>query len=185
MRRTEAPVIVDPTSNYGLKPLHENLQIKVTAMRQLPLTQYCMHRPSCFRADCRDETDEHFPRAIHRSSGPKGVAQKIELHFWISVLPVGILAVHDPGLLRMQFQVAFRKPLPQHIQQLTSLLLTVAMDDRIVCIALEWTRRKLPLHPRIERVVKEKIRQHRADHSPYTNGNLGRLSGLAVGSRLV
>jgi len=68
----------------------------------------------------------------------------------------------------MKFQPAFRKPLPQHVQQLTSLILTVAMNDRIVCITLERTCRKLSLHPRIERVVKKKIR--RVTH--WQNGNM-------------
>jgi len=44
------------------------------------------------------------------------------------------------------------------------------MNDRIVGIAFERTRRKIPPHPRIERVVKEKIRQNRTDHAPYTKG---------------
>jgi hypothetical protein len=41
-----------------------------------------------------------------------------------------------------------------------------------------------PCHPEIERIVKESIGQNRANHSPYTKGNLGRLSGLAVENRL-
>jgi hypothetical protein len=41
-----------------------------------------------------------------------------------------------------------------------------------------------PCHPEVKRVVHEEIGQDWANHSPYTKGNLGRPSGLAVGNRL-
>jgi len=90
--------------------------------------------------------------------------QEVEALLRIAALPVRILAVNDLGLLRMEFQFTFRKPLPQHVQHLTSLLFAVAVDDGIVRIAFERTCRKLPLHPQIERVVQEQIRQDRAHH---------------------
>jgi hypothetical protein len=58
----------------------------------------------------------------------------------------------------MEFQPAFRKPLPQHIQHLTSLILAVAVDDGVVRITLEWTCRKLALHPHVKRIVQKQIR---------------------------
>jgi hypothetical protein len=38
--------------------------------------------------------------------------------------------------------------------------------------------------PQVEGVMKVDVRERRRHHSPYTKGNLGRPSGLAVGNRL-
>jgi hypothetical protein len=40
------------------------------------------------------------------------------------------------------------------------------------------------LGPQIEHVVKIDVGQKRRTHSPYTKGNLGRMSGLAVENHL-
>src|ERR1700736_1018426 len=111
-----------------------------------------MHRLGCLRTDCRDETDKNFSGTVHRPTGAESIAQKVEVLFWIIASSISILAINDLGLLRIEFQLAFRKPLLKLVQQLASLILTAAVDDRIVRITLEWTCRKLALHPHIERV---------------------------------
>jgi hypothetical protein len=40
-----------------------------------------------------------------------------------------------------------------------------------------------PYHPDIERVMHKEVGQDWANHSPYTKGNPGCLSGLAEGLR--
>ena len=86
------------------------------------------------------------------------MTQEVEALVWMIALSISILAVHDLGLLRMESQLAFRKPLLKYVQQLTSLILTATVDDGIVRIALERTCRKLPLHPHVECIMQEKIR---------------------------
>ena len=86
------------------------------------------------------------------------MAQKVELLFWIIASSISIPAINDLGLLRIEFQLAFRKPPLKLVQQLASLLLAAAVDDGIVRITLEWRCRKLALHPHIERIVQEQIR---------------------------
>src|ERR1035437_6384838 len=156
--RIESPVIVDPATNYRQKPSHEFFQRKIASVRKLPLAQNRLHRLGCLRTDCRTETDKHFPRTVHRPTWPKSVAQKVEVLFWIIALSIGILAIHDLGLLRIEFQLAFRKPLLKHVQQLAGLILAVAVDDRIDREKLERTCKKLALHPHVERIMQEQIR---------------------------
>src|ERR1035437_845748 len=135
--RIESPVIVDPATNYRQKPTHELFQRKVASVRKLPLAQNRLHRLGCLRTDCRTETDKHFSGTVHRPTWPKGMAQKVEILLWIIASSIRILAIHDLGLMRIEFQLAFRKPLLKHVQQLASLVLTVAVDDDIVRITLE------------------------------------------------
>ena len=52
---------------------------------------------------------------ILRASWQKRMAKKIEFLIWEVALPIRILAVHDFGLLRMEFRLAIRKPLLQHV----------------------------------------------------------------------
>ena len=54
------------------------------------------------------------------------------------------------------------------------------MNQSVVRIPTLREVRVCPRHPEIERVVEKNVRQNWANHSPYTKGNLGRLSGLAV-----
>jgi hypothetical protein len=127
--RIESPIIVDPTTNYRSQPSHKLLQRKVASVRELPLAQNRMHRLGCLRTDCRNETDKHFPRLVHRPTGSKSMAQKVEVLFWIIASSISIPAINDLGLLRIEFQLAFRKPLLKLVQQLASLILAAAVDD--------------------------------------------------------
>src|ERR1019366_5614781 len=107
--RIESPVIVDPATNYRLKPPYEFFQRKVASVQKLPLAQNQLHRLGCLRTDCRNETDKHLSRAAHRPAWPKSMAQKVEALLWITASSICILAVHDLGLLRTEFQLTFRK----------------------------------------------------------------------------
>jgi hypothetical protein len=77
---------------------------------------------------------------------------------------IGIFAVNDPGLLRVQLQTALRKPLLQRLMQLKRLCLAPTMADGVIGIAFKRDVRELPVHPAIKRIVKKKIRQHGADN---------------------
>ena len=67
------------------------------------------------------------------------MARKVEALLWIIALSIRILAVHDLGLLRMEFQLAFRKPLLELGQQFTSLFFAAAVND--------WSSRPGESHP--------------------------------------
>ena len=74
--------------------------------------------------------------------------------------PLPVLAVHDLGLRRVQFQPDARQPLRQRVPDLPGLPLGRAVHHRVVGIALELHGRELALQPRIERVVQEQVRQY-------------------------
>src|SRR6516225_9413103 len=62
----------------------------------------------------------------------------------------------------MKLKPALRKSRPDGFQHRPCLFLTPAVYDGIVSISLERIVRKGPLHPRIERIMQEEIRQERA-----------------------
>jgi hypothetical protein len=117
-RRTmKTPVIVDPANKSRPCPLGDFLQVEIVAMMQLPATHVFAHRLGRFVADRRGETDEQLSSAIHRLSGSKRKAQKIEALLRITVRSVRVFAVHNLRLLRMQFQLTRRKSRFQRLPQ--------------------------------------------------------------------
>ena len=63
----------------------------------------------------------------------------------------------------MKRQTALLKPTPHRVQDPADFLLTRAVDDGIVRVAFERDPRIRPLHPVVEHVMQEEIRQHRTD----------------------
>src|SRR5215469_5899137 len=96
--RTVAPVIIDPAANHRLKPPYKCFQLKIAAMRHLPLTQDHLHLLGCLRTDRWDETDKHFSKTVLRPTWPKSIAKKVEALFRIVAVSIVILAVHDLSL---------------------------------------------------------------------------------------
>jgi hypothetical protein len=70
-----------------------------------------------------------------------------------------VLAVHDPGLVRMQLQTDLGRPGPQRGQDPFRFRQGAAVHHRIVGVTLERAARVLPDHPRIERIVQKQVRQ--------------------------
>ncbi len=105
------------------------------------------------------ETHEVPTPAILGTPWPKGVPKKVELDVWMATFSIVVLAVRDPCLLRMKLQTTFLQASPNCFQHVLRLALAGRMDDRIVCIARELDRRKVPPKPLIERVVHKEIRK--------------------------
>ena len=75
---------------------------------------------------------------------------------------LAVLAVHDPGLVRVQTQPAtLGQPDPDHVADPLRLLLSFAVDHHVVAVALEPDAGIFPGHPSVERVVHEQVRQQR------------------------
>src|SRR5208337_2784411 len=91
------------------------------------------------------------------------VAEEVELDMFVASRPVAILAVHDPGLLRMKLQAALRKATSDGFQHRSGFLLAPAVDDGIVRVTLEANARIVPIHPQIECVVQGQIGEQRTD----------------------
>ena len=94
---------------------------------------------------------------------PELVAQERERRDLMIVTPVGVLAVDDARLVRMQLQTDLRQASSDRVPDLVGLGLAATVHDRVVAVALERNGRELPGHPRIERVVQEQVREQRGD----------------------
>jgi hypothetical protein len=75
--------------------------------------------------------------------------------------PVGVLAVDDAPLVRVQLQTDCRQPRREAGSYLAGLLLAVAVNHRVIAVAFEGDRRKRPSQPYVKRVVQLQVRQDR------------------------
>src|SRR3954470_23703810 len=164
LRGVEPPVVAHPSAEDGTNPLGDGFQIKVAAEMQAPPAHALPHPLAGGLADRWDEADKAFAGAVLRQSRPEREAEKVEGPNRIGSDAIGIFAVDDPGLLRVQLQMALRKPLLQRLMQLERLCLAPTMADGVIGVAFKRDVRELPVHPAIERIVKKKIRQHRTDN---------------------
>ena len=71
----------------------------------------------------------------------------------------------------MQFQATLRHPSVQRVPYGPRLLLGPAVHQPVIRVRTPSQVRKSPRHPKIKRVVQEKIGQDRDDHSPNAKGN--------------
>src|SRR5664279_2156343 len=69
------------------------------------------------------------------------------------VTPVGVLAVDDAGLVRMEFQTDRRQSLREGVPHLAGLFLAVAVNHRIIAVAFERDGRVFPDQPHVHRIV--------------------------------
>ena len=94
--------------------------------------------------------------------GAERVAEESERRFRaVFAPPVPVLAVHDPGLVRVQLQPDFGHPFFQGSEDLAGLLPRRAVHHGVVGVTLELDRRELPFEPFVERVVHEQVGEHR------------------------
>src|SRR5512132_730113 len=91
---------------------------------------------------------------------------------------VPILAVDDLRLLRMQRKPARGEACVDGLPHRPRFFFASAMTDDVVRVALKRDGGKIPRHPRVERVVQEKIGQRGADDALNAKGNFGRAAIL-------
>jgi hypothetical protein len=89
----------------------------------------------------------------------------------------------------VQFQPELPQPFPIFRQEAVCFRYMLESDNIIVGVSddNDIASRALSapdVHPQVEHVMQIDVRKQRRSHSPYTKGNLGRLSGLAVENRL-
>src|SRR3954451_1619151 len=96
---------------------------------QIPASNLRTDRFYCFVGDCRTEIDEKLAVPILRSSGPKRIAQKIELLVRVPPSPVIILAIDNLRLLRMKLQPAILQTRSYGRPNLRGFLCRSAMYD--------------------------------------------------------
>ena len=110
-RSVKSSVVLNPSHEYRPSPMSDFFQGQITSMMQPPATDSLPDRFGCFIADRRCETDEHLSRRVLRRSRAKRVAQKVEALLGIAAPSVGILAVHNLGLVGVKLQMTLHKSL--------------------------------------------------------------------------
>src|SRR5436190_2185290 len=137
-RAVEPPVGVHPAAYRGVhQPCQVFQRLVVPRGGPPPVADCRPDRLARLVTHPGKEAHERLPPVILGPPGAKRVAQEVELDVLVLILPVAILAVHDPGLLRMKFQAACRQTRPDRPQQLLCLSLALGVGDHIVRLALE------------------------------------------------
>ena len=77
----------------------------------------------------------------------------------------------------MQLKAQRPEPLNEAGPQLSGLLLGVAVDDHIIRVTLERTAGVFPVHPLVERIVHEEVREQRRDRRSLWGSPLSRRVG--------
>ena len=108
---------------------------------------------------------------------PEGVAEKVEAGVLRLVTAVRVFAVHDLRLVAMQLKAQGPEPLNEAGPQLSGLLLGVAVDDHIIRVTLERTAGVFAVHPLVEPIVHEEVREQRRDRRSLWGSPLSRRGG--------
>ena len=177
LRRIEVAVVVNPAPDARVVHRGQIAEGLVAAVMKRPVPDLPTDARQCLWAGSRQEAvceDAPIRLDPHRLSGSELVAQKIEMDVRVVAVPVHILAIDDPCLLRMENQLADRKAVGNRTPEGPCVLLGSAVTDHVVRIALEGDVRELPRHPFIERVVQEQVRQQRRDHPALWRSRLSR-----------
>ena len=151
----EGTLVVDPASHVGVHRSREIAKGRAAAQVQPPASDRVADRFRGLVRDRRAEADEHRAAFAEGCSGTKRVAQEVELLVLVRAGAVRVLAVHDARLVRIALQTDLRQPLGDRVEHDLRLRLAVAVQDHIVCVALERDARELPAKPQIERIVQE------------------------------
>ena len=113
LRTVITPVIVHPSPHHGIDQLCQIFEPLVVPDRGYPPCADSLQDSfGRLGADRWQEADEVLALPVSRPSWLECVAQEIERHVFMTLPASGILAVDDPGLLRMKLQTALGKALP-------------------------------------------------------------------------
>ena len=110
-------------------------------------------------------------------AAPEGVAEKVEAGVLRLVTALRVFAVQVLRLVGVQFKAQGPEPLSEVGAELLGLLLGVAVDDHIIRVALEGTAGVFAVHPSVERIVHEEVREQRRDRGSLWGSPLSRRGG--------
>ena len=162
LRLVEVAVVGDPAADARVVHLGQFGQGLVAAVMKRPAPDISADARQGLRADGGLETvREDAPVRLHPHylSGSKLEAEKVKVDVGKVATPVDILAVDDLRLLRMQHQLAGRQAVGNRAPECPRLLGALAMTNDVVRVPLEQDVRKVPHHPRVERVMQEEVCQ--------------------------
>ena len=160
-RGTEPSVVADPSSNNRRHPFGQRRKRRMAFQMQAPASNRLSDRAQCTPADRRRERCEQTTVSIACRSRTERVTQKIKRHILRLTTTIRILAVHHPGLVRVQFQSYSTKPCTQVLAHLDSLSFGTAVKDTVIGIATKRHPRVMGCQPMVQRIVQEQVRQDR------------------------
>jgi hypothetical protein len=94
--------------------------------------------------------------------------------------PVGIRAVDNLCLLRVEHQPTRREPLLKSRPQGFGLVACPTVADRVIRVPFKGNRRMSPRHPPIERIVQEQIREDRTNDRSLRGSRLPSLEAAII-----
>src|SRR6516225_996761 len=159
----KSTVILNPAKQSRTRSVRQLRQTQVMTVQCTATTQLLPHRLCSPVADRWQEAYRQLTHPIPDTSRSERIAQEVELTERIAGLPVGLLAVHDFGLFRMQIQLAFGQPPLQSLPKLARLRFALAMTDDVISITFERHARMMLLHPPVKRVVEKQVSQQWTD----------------------
>ena len=127
----------------------------------VPSPNRLLHRFEGVAADRRGEVHVNPAIFIHGLARPERIAEERELDIGVIPGPIDILAIHDPCLARMQFELAGLEPFPHAIKHVICLPSALAMKHRIVGIPGKPDAGQMPRDPQIKCIVQKQIGQDR------------------------
>ncbi|MFT7648732.1 MAG: hypothetical protein ACI8Y4_003484 [Candidatus Poriferisodalaceae bacterium] len=158
----EGSVVVDPASDLGVDPLGESGQVRSAATVEVPVPDLLADRFVRLGAHGWCEAHEEPVPATDQAT-PEGVAEKAEAGVRRVASAIRVFAVHDLRLVGVQLKANRPEPLNEIGPKISGLFLGVTVDDHIIRVALKGTAGVFPVHPTVEHVVHEEVRQQRRD----------------------
>jgi hypothetical protein len=131
------------------------------------------------RARRGKERDPEESSSPFRQPRPERVAEEVEADAAVLAFAVGVLAVDQLGLLRVECQTAGSEATVDLLPEGACLAFAAAVADDVVGIPFERHAGPHPPQPQVERIVQEQVGQQRRDH-PALRRSPGRGDEFAV-----
>ena len=165
-RRIIASIVVHPSLQDGIELMGYVLEPSMRLSSKIKLPDLPPHGFNGCRTDPGTEAREHFfALKIFHVRWPEAISEEVELRNRMLAFAPSILAVDDPGFVRMHFQLAFSEPGCKLCLYGYGFSFCSAVYQSVICIPTPREVWVLSCHPRIKRVVQKKICQHRTDNA--------------------
>src|SRR5579862_5322915 len=159
----EVTIVVPPSSQNRVVSGRQLSNAGRGLSRQFPTPDRSQHLLLRLRTHPGQEALDDPAVAALGDSGPEGVAQESKLLARMRLAATTVPAIHNRGLLQVEFQPILHQSPLDSTQNVLGLLLGQTMRYRIVRVSGEWTIGVDLLHPSVKGVRHEQVHQHRAD----------------------
>lgn len=170
-RPMEAAIILLPPREDRIEHGRKIGQSFVALQLQMPTPNRLSHGLARRATDRRGEVHIDSAIFVQRFARPERITEKGELDRGMILSTIDILAIHDTCLARMQLESAFPKALVDPLQDEPRLRSALAMNNRIVGVSAKPNAPQMAIHPLVEGIVQEQVRQQRRNHALNAKDN--------------